>query len=106
MKKGQRFGHFGSTISASFGTYIRPEQCASLFGSLPALYTTGDIRIWSSSVFSNQGQWDNDALAYGDNGGVDAMWALGEAHQHSFTMGSQRPALYLFDSYNKHYSSA
>jgi hypothetical protein len=87
------FHHNEGTISASFGTYIRPEQCADLFGELATLYTTGDIRIWSSSMFSNLGQWDMDAFAYGDNGGADIMWALGEPNKHSMTMGSQRPAL-------------
>ncbi len=86
---------FLRTISISFGTYIRAEQCGNLFGSLATLHTIGATRIWSSSVFSNQGKWDNEALAYADNGGVDAMWAWGEPYNDAKTMGHQRPALMM-----------
>jgi len=68
------------------------------------LYTTGDTRIWSSSVFSNGHHWDMDALAYGSTGGVDAMYAKGEPQGNARTMGSKRPALYRFDNYSTYYS--
>ncbi|MCI8271050.1 MAG: hypothetical protein HFG16_01885, partial [Erysipelotrichaceae bacterium] len=59
------------------------------------MYTTGDTRIWSSSLPFSSSKWGlpNIAFSFGNNGGMDLMFAAGEPDVHAFTMGSQRPAL-------------
>ncbi|MCI8271928.1 MAG: hypothetical protein HFG16_06425, partial [Erysipelotrichaceae bacterium] len=47
----------------------------------------------------------NIAFSFGNNGGMDLMFAAGEPDVHAFTMGSQRPALHRWESCNMHYSS-
>ncbi|MCI8271494.1 MAG: hypothetical protein HFG16_04185 [Erysipelotrichaceae bacterium] len=68
-------------------------MCADLYGELAALYTTGAIRIWSSSI--TRGSWlvPIHVLSYGTNGGVDIMQVIGEPDKFAHTMGHQRPAL-------------
>ncbi|MCI8271546.1 MAG: hypothetical protein HFG16_04450 [Erysipelotrichaceae bacterium] len=106
MKREQRFGHIGGTISSYYGTYFLEEQCSDLFGSLAVLYTTGDVRIWSSSLpFSEKWMEYDIVIGFGNNGGVDIMYAKGELDSFANTNGSQRPALYIFDNYGKYHSS-
>ncbi|MCI8271545.1 MAG: hypothetical protein HFG16_04445 [Erysipelotrichaceae bacterium] len=77
-----------------------------MYGELATLYTTGAIRIWSSTV--PHGSWSSapyHVLGYGTNGGVDVMLAKGEPDIYAHTMGHQRPALDLFDNCNRYYGS-
>ena len=91
----------------SYGTISLEEQCSQLYGELATLYTTGAIRIWSSTV-PHEGIWGDypfHVIGYGTNGGADIMLAKGEPDTYSHTMGHQRPALYKLESYNKYCSS-
>ena len=82
------------TISASFGVYSLWQQCGSLHGFLATLYTFGDIRMWSSTTIPAKDIYSpKAAYSYGDKGGVDLMYAIGEPDGEAKTMGSQRPAL-------------
>ena len=66
------------TISASFGVYSLWQQCGSLHGFLAT----------AKDIYSPKA-----AYSYGDKGGVDLMYAIGEPDGEAKTMGSQRPAL-------------
>jgi hypothetical protein len=104
--KRSRFRFYDSTISVADFTIVKPAW--SLKGSsvsslnwIPMGYGDGES-FWLSSI-TVLSDFQRRAAFVGYNGAIDESWT--SEYRQDLGIAFQRPALYIFDNYNRDYNS-
>lgn len=98
MKRGQRFGHFEGSISVFHKIGIIVGQGFQGSKDLVFAYKRPNMNQWES-VFTSSVH-DNKAIhTIAHPGAIDYTQPLRDSVEY------QRPALYIFDNYNRYYDS-